>query len=345
MSIAASVLLTLLTFAPPAVDAAPACTHHLRVALTQPYSPVLTALRASRLLFTATISGAGVGTNIGVLDTMTGNTAWLTTFVQYVEQRPVFLTDDMVVYQKFPLSGGYEMHAIWFGADGQPGSADDATWMFENGNAYVSWLDSNDDEVAWLVTDTVTGLTDLHRCDWRSGTPSPCVPGGVVVLPLPTVPFTARAAHPIGASEVLIRTFGSNAVSWVDPAGTLVPWQNTYVVDAVGPFVATWRNPPGLTEIELATNPPGIPMWSVPISSASLSRTLGSNGGARMIGSAVGGFIAPGVVVDLDLGGGYTTLPTSYVLGYTPVVEGDRIAYVTHTASSREIEVEDCRFL
>lgn len=343
MLLSASALLLPLAFAPPAVDAAPACTHRHRVALTSPYSPVPTELRNTQLLFTAAIFGSGVGTNIGVLDTKTAAVAWLTTFTQAVEQRPVFLTNDIVVYQILPASQVHEMHAIWFGPDGLPGTADDATWMFESGTGYVSFPDANDDEVAWIVTDSTTGLSDLHRCDWRAGTAAPCVPGGVAVLPLPTAPFEARRPYPIGGSDVLISRHGSSAVSWVDPAGTMLPWRTTSFVDAVGPFVATWRNPPGVTEVELATNPPGVPWASLPVTNARFSHAFGSNGHARAIGAKPGGFIGHAVVVDFDFGG-YTTQPSTYPLAYGAVVEGDRVAYVTSTPAGNEIEVEDCYF-
>lgn len=341
MSIAVALVSTL-AFVPPAVPIAPGCTPRVRVALPQPYSPSTLEIRATQLLFTASISGAGVGTNIGALDTASGAVAWLTSFAQFVEQRPVFLSDDLVLYQKFP-GVGYEVHAYWFGFDGRPGTADDATWLVESGNGYVSWPDANDDEAAWIVTDLATGLADVHRCDWHPSSSSLCVPGAVVSVPLPMAPFEARNPHPIGGGDILVTRFGSNAVSWLDSGGGLSPWRTTSFVDAIGPFVATWRNPPGVTEIELASNPPGVPWWSLPLRSARLSRRFGSNGHARAIGEVPGGLIGPGRVIDLALGG-FKSVPTTDILRYGGVVEGDRIAYVTPGATFPEIAVEDCYF-
>jgi hypothetical protein len=336
-------LLATLALDPPIVPAAlPACFPTLRVPAPWPYTTVPLELRGSHLLVSHNFGGFGFGDMTGVLDTNTGTIAWLTA-ATVGAQLATFLLDDMIVYGVQSGPGVYEMHAHAFGPDGQPGTADDSSWMFESGVGFTSVPDANDDEVAWLVENPAAGTVELHRCDFRSGTTTPCVPAGPVVFALPFAVGVLMNAHPVGESNVLLDRYSSDALTWVDPAGVTAPWRTRRFNDALGPFVAHWWSAGGTTHIEPASQPPSSPWWTLPYRYVELSRAFGSNGGARAVALSP---VQPRPATVIDLGfGTYSTTTTSAPEAKSVCVDGDQVAYLDNSVSGfDDIVIDTCVF-
>ena len=336
-------LLATLALDPPTVPAAlPACFPTLRVPAPWPATAVPIELRGSHLLVSRTTAPQGFGDATGVLDTSTGAIVWLTASTPW-PQLSTFLLDDIIVFGLQSSPGIYEMHAHAFGPDGQPGTADDGSWMIESGAGFISLPDANDDEVAWLVQDPAAGTVELHRCDFRSGTVNPCVPGGPAAFALPFATGVLMDAHPVGGSNILLDRYNSNTLTWVDPTGATSPWRTRRFTDALGPFVAHWWSIGGTTDIEPASQPPSSPWWTVPYAYVELSRAFGSNGGARAIAPSI---FPPGPATVIDLGfGTYSTTTTSAPEARSVCVDGDHVAYLDNSVSGfYDVVIDTCVF-
>jgi hypothetical protein len=337
-------LLATLALDPPTVPAAlPACFPTLRVPAPWPFTTVPLELRGSHLLVSRIFGGfGGFGDTTGVLDANTGAVVWLTA-PTLGAQLATFLLDDIVVFAVQSGPGLYEMHAHAFGPDGQPGTADDGSWMFESGVGFTSLPDANDDEVAWLVQNQAAGTVELHRCDFRSGTTTPCVPGGPAVFALPFAVGFLMDAHPVGGSNVLLDRYNSNTLMWADPSGATSPWRMRRFSHSLGPFVAHWGLGPS-TDIEPASQPPSSPWWTLPYRYVELSRAFGSNGGARAVAPPT---VQPGRATVIDLGfGTYSTTTTSSPEARSVCVEGDQVAYLDSSVSGfYDVVIDTCVFL